>query len=180
MSPKKFTTFLLLLTVTVLVAASPSNCLEIFFHVDTLESKNFPLLFWVLVCVWKGNYGNVGLQRHDKASHQPHHEVSASCFMFSIYSHLFSVSSFEAPIKQNRFIKYEGISEVGSCTYSNRLFKKIVHTLVERTVRRRMPLHQWLLMTFLLGWVRSGRVQNMWAFCCQSSIKLVIEVYVTV
>lgn len=168
------------LTITVSVAALPSSCLEMLFHVNTLEEGKNSLLIWILICVWKGNCGNVSLQGHDKASHGPHNKGSASCFMFSIHSCLFSVSSFEAPIKQNRLIKYEGASEVGSCTYSNRLSFLDVYTPEKRMVRRWMPPYQWLLMDSLLGWVRSVTVRKMWAFCFRSSTKAVYEINVTV
>lgn len=57
----------------------------------------------------------------------------ASCFPFIAASFL---PAFEAPIKQNRLIKYEGISEVGGCTYSNRLSFLNVYMPEKRAVRR--------------------------------------------
>ena len=48
--------------------------------------------------------------------------------MLAVCSRLFSVSLFEAPVKQNRLIKHERVSEAGSCAYANRLPSLEVYT----------------------------------------------------
>lgn len=101
----------------------------------------------------------------------------ASCFPFRAVS---SVSSFEAPIKQNRLINYEGVSEAGSCTYSNRFSFVDICPPGKRTVRRQMPPYPCLHMASLLGWVRSVRFWRLWIFCSRSVTNLVHEVIVMV
>lgn len=135
-------------------------------------------LLRVLLCVWKGNHLNVGLQEHEKASSWPHNESSASCFVFSIQSCLLPVSSFEAPIKQNRLINYEGISEAGSCTYSNRFSFLDICPPEKRTVRRQMPPYPCLHMASLLGWVRLVWIWGLWVFCSRSVANLEVIVMV--
>lgn len=115
---------------------------------------------------------------HDKASH--HLTMRAQQAVFHSELSLLSVSSFEAPIKQNRLINYEGVSEVGSYTYSNRFSFSDVCPPEKRTVRRWMRPYQWLLMASLLEWVWSVSVWGMWAFCSRSNSKLVHEVNVLV
>lgn len=162
------------LTVTVLVAAYPSSCL-----VWHLKREN-SFLLWVLLCVWKGDHLNVGLWGHEKASSWPHNESSASCFVFSIQSCLLSVSSFEAPIKQNRLINYEGVSEAGSCTYSNRFSFLDICPPEKRTVRRQMPPLSLSIHGLPFGVSEVSQDLGLWVFCFRSVANLVHEVIVMV
>lgn len=142
-------------------------------HLKTWEFFS-PLGF--ALCL-KRNHLNVGLQEHEKAVDLP--VKSASCFVFSIQSCLLSVSSsFEAPIKQNRLINYEGISEAGSCTYSNRFSFLDICPPEKRTVRRQMP--PYLDLHGLPFGVSEElvRIWGLWVFCSRSVTNLEVIVMV--
>lgn len=120
------------------------------------KSKNSPLPVWVLICVWKGSHGKAGLRGWSRASLRPHTESSASCFMLAVCSLLFPVSLFEAPIKQNRLIKQERVSEAGSCAYSNRLPSLDVYTQGNKKQKMTMLITGYSGPPFWSQWGQPG------------------------
>lgn len=134
------------------------------FSVDTLGDEEFSSTGLVLICVWKGSRGNVGLSGWSKANLQPHTEDSASCFMLAACSRLFPVSFPEVPIKQNRLIKFERVSETGSWAYSNRLPSLDVYIQENKKQKTSVCLLR-ATQASLLESVRSARLWKREMFC---------------